>query len=326
MPPRSRRTSIWSASARANVSPQLTIFAAPREFIGDFDRIQRNAIFSWTCLDPKPEVIVFGGGPTAATAAADLGVQFVGDLPCTASGAPLLDALFEQAQATAASDVIAYANPDVIFLQDVADRLQELDRKFGLYIAVGAPRNAAFTHALHGRESDWMSELGPALATATQPASGSGADLFVFPKGSLDPIPHVAIGRLGWDNWLLWRCAINPLPSIDITDAATLVHQDHSGSTHRGSLAATHELFGADVAHNMSHIGPLEAIARRSEIGYEIKRDGSVTARFRSGRSGVRGILVARWLRLSAMTIARRTPLRLGVDGMERWWKAKRSG
>lgn len=36
----------------------LTIFSYPKPFKGHIDVIQRNAINSWTLLNPKPEIIL----------------------------------------------------------------------------------------------------------------------------------------------------------------------------------------------------------------------------------------------------------------------------
>lgn len=305
---------------------RITIFAAPRPFEGDFERIQRNAIFSWTCLEPRPEILVFGGGARAAAVCDELGVRSVPEVSSTASGAPMLDSLFAAAQQVASNEVLAYANPDVIFLQEVVVALERASVRFGRFIAVGAPRNAQFGDTLRGPVGEWRSAAEPAIARATRPARGSGADLFVFPCRALDPIPPIAIGRLGWDNWLLWRCATNALPSIDITDAAALIHQDHSGSTHRGSLDATHERFGEEVRDNLGRLGRLDVITRRSEIPYAIRADGTIARRFRGSPVAVRTRLSARYVRLGLLSTLRRTPFAAVVNVLERWWKGSASG
>src|ERR1700737_191568 len=95
-------------------STQLTIFAAPRPFAGEFDRIQHNAIYSWTCLLPRPRIIAYGGGETAANACRALDVEWVEDIPTAPTGAPMLDALFGDAQRRAKTPLVAYVNPDII--------------------------------------------------------------------------------------------------------------------------------------------------------------------------------------------------------------------
>ena len=38
----------------------LTLFAIPKPFRGQSDLIQRNAITSWTRIEPRPDVLLFG--------------------------------------------------------------------------------------------------------------------------------------------------------------------------------------------------------------------------------------------------------------------------
>ena len=53
----------------------ITIFATPKKFDGHIGVIQRNAITSWTHIQPKPEVILFGTEPGTAELAAELGLR-----------------------------------------------------------------------------------------------------------------------------------------------------------------------------------------------------------------------------------------------------------
>ena len=48
----------------------LTIFSIPKPFIGHVGVIQMNALRSWTFLDPKCEIVIFGDEPGIAEAAA----------------------------------------------------------------------------------------------------------------------------------------------------------------------------------------------------------------------------------------------------------------
>ena len=40
-------------------------------------------------------------------------------------------------------------------------------------------------------------------------------------------VPPFAIGRLKWDNWLVWKARVQGFPIIDVTEAVTIVHQNH---------------------------------------------------------------------------------------------------
>jgi hypothetical protein len=64
-----------AGEARGSGSAPLTIFAVPKVFRGHIAVIQRNAIASWTRINPRPDVILFGTDEGTAEVASELGVQ-----------------------------------------------------------------------------------------------------------------------------------------------------------------------------------------------------------------------------------------------------------
>jgi hypothetical protein len=57
-----------------------------------------------------------------------------------------------------------------------------------------------------------------------------GSDYFVFPRHLFTTIPDFAIGRAGWDNWMIYearRCAYRV---VDLTGSVQVVHQNHDYS------------------------------------------------------------------------------------------------
>jgi hypothetical protein len=88
-----------SNEARNSGSAPLTIFAIPKAFRGHIAVIQRNAIASWTRMNPRPEVILFGTDEGTAEVAAEFGVRHVPTVQRNQWGTPLVSDLFSQAQA-----------------------------------------------------------------------------------------------------------------------------------------------------------------------------------------------------------------------------------
>jgi hypothetical protein len=43
----------------------------------------------------------------------------------------------------------------------------------------------------------------------------------------LQAIPHFALGRAGWDNWMIYAARRAAIPVVDGTPRITVVHQDH---------------------------------------------------------------------------------------------------
>jgi hypothetical protein len=54
-----------------------------------------------------------------------------------------------------------------------------------------------------------------------------GSDYFIFPRGLFTDIPDFAIGRAGWDNWMIHYAVSQPWPAIDATQNMLAVHQAH---------------------------------------------------------------------------------------------------
>jgi hypothetical protein len=65
-------------------------------------------------------------------------------------------------------------------------------------------------------------------------------------------VPPFAIGRPGYDNWLLWAAATRGAKVIDATAAVTVVHQRHDYS-HVGGKSVAYR--GAEAEQNKQLIG-----------------------------------------------------------------------
>jgi hypothetical protein len=63
----------------------------------------------------------------------------------------------------------------------------------------------------------------------------AGSDYFVFPRSAFAKIPDFAIGRAGWDNWMIYHARQQGWPVIDSTPSVMIVHQSHDYSHLPGS-------------------------------------------------------------------------------------------
>jgi flavin-dependent dehydrogenase len=61
-------------------------------------------------------------------------------------------------------------------------------------------------------------------------------DHFTFPRALYTDIPEFAIGRTGWDNWLVWAATAAGARVIDVTRFCPVIHQRHDYS-HAGGAA-----------------------------------------------------------------------------------------
>jgi hypothetical protein len=60
------------------------------------------------------------------------------------------------------------------------------------------------------------------------PAGGS--DYFIFPRDCFNNIPDLAIGRAGWDNWMIYEARCNGWPVVETTPTYMVIHQQHDYS------------------------------------------------------------------------------------------------
>jgi len=203
---------------------RLTIFSLPKGFVDPhITLIQRNALASWRDLGPDVEVLLMGDDPGVAEAAHEFGVQHVGGPAKNEFGTPLLDWAFREAAARGTGDFLCYVNADIILLPDFLDALAALPRTG--HLAIGQRWNCDITGEL-----DFKTEGATLANWARQNGTldqGRGSDYFLYPRTTDFGLPPFAVGRPGWDNWMMGRALKMGLPLIDITPVVTVIHQNH---------------------------------------------------------------------------------------------------
>ena len=96
--------------------------------------IQRNALKSWTLLDPDVEVILFGDEQGAAETARDLGIRHVPEVERTPEGTKILRSFFDPAQRMARHDVLCYLNCDIVLTSDFLKALSVLRASRAIFL------------------------------------------------------------------------------------------------------------------------------------------------------------------------------------------------
>jgi hypothetical protein len=203
---------------------RLTIFSIPKGFVDPHvSLIQRNALASWRNLGPEVEVLVMGDDPGVAEMAAEYGAAHVGDPKKNEFGTPLLDWAFSEAAARGSGDFLCYVNADILLLEDFLAAVKRLPE--GDHLTIGQRWDCDIRHSL-----DFSKEGGSLAEWAHEHGSldlGRGSDYFVYPRGTDFGLPPFAVGRPGWDNWMIGRTLELRLPLIDATEVVTVIHQNH---------------------------------------------------------------------------------------------------
>jgi hypothetical protein len=205
----------------------LTILAVPKAFEGHFGLIQRNAARSWARLDPRPEIILFGSDPGTAEMAAEIGARHVPDLATSAAGAPMLDDLLSRGQQLATQPMVCFVNADIVLTPEWMRAVQSAAAWRARFLMVGRRWNFDLLEPLDFSAPSWAHDLVARAKREGQLATNMYIDYFVFPRGLMTDIPPFAIGRPGYDNWLLWRTRRRGIALIDATETAPVIHQSH---------------------------------------------------------------------------------------------------
>jgi hypothetical protein len=203
----------------------LTLFTTCRPFQDiRTTAIQRNALTSWTLLDPRPEILVFGDELGVAEVCRELGLRHVEDVARSASGIPLVGDLFRQAQLKAKHDLLCYVNADIILLSDFIAALRQVAGWRSKWLLIGARQDVDLAEAWDFSDQDWPKRL---LERARRAARSVdlGSDYFAFPRGLYPNVPDFAVGRTAWDNWLMWWPHKAGSPVVDGSRAISAIHQ-----------------------------------------------------------------------------------------------------
>jgi len=203
---------------------ELTLFAIPKGFTDPHvSLIQSNALASWQRLAPAVEVLVMGDDQGVAEAAREYGASHIPQIERNELGTPLLDWAFREAAVRARGSLLCYVNADILLLDDFVAATRRLPAK--AFLAIGRRWDCDVTSKLDfsrgdGALRDWAGREGKL-------DQGRGSDYFVFPRPTDFGLPPFAVGRPGWDNWMIRRALELSIPVIDMTESVTAIHQNH---------------------------------------------------------------------------------------------------
>ena len=237
--------------AGAHQRHSLTLFAIPNAFEGHTGVIQTNAIQSWARLDGC-EVVLFGEEAGLAEAAARLRVRRVPDLARNDRGTPMVSDAFRWIQGVATAPAVAYVNSDIMFTSDIVAAAEFLAQS-GLreWLVVGQRRDLDVSELLPFSEG-WEARLRADVSARAQPHGVSGIDYFLFPRGWSVEFPPLAVGRPGWDNWLIYRARALGIPVIDASASVLCIHQNHPSRYRSFELEARRNSRAAGGYYNMA--------------------------------------------------------------------------
>lgn len=205
----------------------ITIFSVPKPFTGHIAIIQENAIKSWLQLHPKIEIILYGDEEGTQEICDKYGLVHVANIQKNKYGTPTLGYIFEHTRKIAKNNILCYTNADIILFND---SIRTIDRiPFQKFLIVGQRWDAEILSLINYEDPCWENNLRE-FAIKNHKQFPGGIDYFIFPKGIFSRIPPFAIGRAGWDNWMIYHSRKLNIPTIDATQSIMAIHQNHSYS------------------------------------------------------------------------------------------------
>lgn len=233
----------------------LTLFAMPKPFRGHIGTIQRNAIGSWARLRPPCQILLFGNEEGTGEVANEFGAHHVPDVACNEYGTPLVNDLFERAQRLADYELLCYVNCDVILMDDFMRALQKVSGLKKRFLMVGACWNLGFAEHLRFDETNWQEWLRSLVREKGEPRGPDGIDYFALSRGLYERLPPFALGRAGFDNWLIWKARSVKAAVVDATNAVMAIHQNHDYSHVAGGRNWSY--WGEEARRNIELAGGL---------------------------------------------------------------------
>jgi len=209
----------------------FTIFSIPKAFKGPTDIIQRNAIKSWTLLEPGCEIILFGDDEGTDKVAEELGVSHIPNINRNEFGTPLLDNIFQQADSAAAYPFLCYVNADIILMNDFIEAVREVQGHSSSFLMTAQRWNLDVTDPLDFSRG-WEDKLRLAVSSHGRLHHHTGIDFWVYPRGLLNNMPPFAVGRVAYECWCLYKARLMKAHLIDATKVVMSVHQNHEYSHH----------------------------------------------------------------------------------------------
>lgn len=278
----------------------ITLCTAPKPFTDPLiARIQVNALRSWRALEPEVEAVVIGEEAGAEEAARQTGCRYVASVERNAQGTPLIRSIFDQARAVSASPILAYANADIILLDDFVEAVGRVAAQMRLFLLAARRWDLRIEGELRPGPG-WEAHLREAIRSDGRRHPPAGSDLFVFPRDCYIDIPALTVGRAGWDNWMIYEARRRRWPVVDMSEAITVVHQDHDyrhlpGGRPHYRLPETDE--------NVRLAGGRRAILSLTDADY-VWRRGKARRKPVTVASLVRGIELFPLLRLESAPLA----------------------
>lgn len=247
--------------------PVLTLFTAPKPFTDPhISTIQSNTLRNWRALGENIEVVVIGDEPGIADVCQSLNITHLPDVRCNEKGTPLISSIFDLARSVNDSPYLAYFNADILVLPGLIESLGVIAKNKKQFLAVGQRWDLNVEESL-SFASGWEKALREKVQQNGKLHGQTGSDYFMYPRECFKDIPDFAVGRAGWDNWMIFHARWQHWPVVDLSEAVTIVHQNHDYAHLPGGIK---HFYQPETADNVRMAGGRRTIFKLSDATHEL--------------------------------------------------------
>jgi hypothetical protein len=172
------------------------------------------------------QVLLVGDEEGMAETAAEFRVRHLPGVVRNELGTPLVSSIFELARTASDSPLMVYVNADIMLMPEFVATSRLVMGQLERFLIVGQRYDLEVKEAMDFSPG-WDDRLSGEVTRLGRIHPPSGSDYFVFPRELYAELPDFAIGRAGWDNWMIYHGVCEPWPVIDATSSIMIVHQDH---------------------------------------------------------------------------------------------------
>lgn len=202
----------------------------------EFNKIQYNAILSWSLLDIEKKIVIVGdeeGNEDFCSKHSSKGFVFEPNVEKNKYNTPLIPSIFKQGLKHAEdNDIIVYINCDIILCSSFVTAIkkcEEFIKTHDKYLLIGQRTDVDDFPLIDFSDENWedkvveVSKRGKLHATC-------GIDYFVFTKSTYDVnrMHPFAVGKCHWDRWLVGKCIVSGIATVDLTKEVLVIHQNGS--------------------------------------------------------------------------------------------------
>lgn len=204
----------------------ISIFTIPKAFSDPHIKlIQLNAIRSWQKLGNEYEIMLIGKDERVGWMARELKVKHLPQVEYNRYGTPLLDSAFSLAREHTRFDYLGFINTDIILSSDFL-RIKLVIEKFKKFLVVGQRHMLKLNVGLKFDDT-WEDDIKRLVKECGYLDARNAMDYFIFHKNTFKNIPPFAVGRVCWDNWMIYESRRIKMSVIDATPMITAIHQKH---------------------------------------------------------------------------------------------------